>query len=123
MSEKEEEEFLIPEKRNKQFNIIEKIEAQMISYLKEKGYNLHRIYPIIPFVEEDEYMGAFFFFSTESEKEKARSSGIENEIKSYFLKELERHNYPYNLEEVEFGFDSHENVVNNFKGNYNYRFH
>lgn len=68
--------------------------------------------------------GAYVFYPTDADIVKAAESGLESRIKDAVFEELEnvgRGNR--NTVEVEFEFDSHENVERNYEGDYYNRLH
>ncbi len=89
---------------------------------KEASVPLHQVEFIVPFVPTDFDMDALLFLETD-----AQLRGPDAELwKAWLTRELLRllqtQGYPQRwLDEVTFEFDSHENVVKNFKGSYFYR--
>ena len=83
---------------------------------------LYRIEFVATFAEWDHGIGVFVFYETRAQLVAAEASGANRRLKMFFLDELEAANYPFaEFPDVSFEFDSHENVVRNFKGSYFYR--
>jgi len=81
---------------------------------------IFKIHHVITWEEWDNGIGVYIFVKTNSELKKIenRKSQIESQYKRF----LEANNYPFNkFPNVNFEFDSDENVINHYEGNYFYR--
>ncbi|OXM84983.1 hypothetical protein [Paenibacillus rigui] len=74
---------------------------------------------VATFEKWDNSIGVYVFFNCESEKNTADETGKFQMIKQEHLHLLERYNYPFDkYPNVNFIFDSQENVVKNYEGSY-----
>lgn len=105
--------------RNEQFSLIEIAEKKIFEWCRSEGIKLFKIEVIVPFVKTDLSLGVFFFYTRERLIKMYENNGTSNNVKDKFLEILSEVNYPPEyLSEVEFYFDSHENVKKNYNGSY-----
>lgn len=108
--------------REDQFKFIEAARAQLMESANASSVPLHRVEFVVPFVETDFSLSAWFFLETDAQLNGRDAKRWTTWLKSEFLKILRAQDYPARwLGEVGFAFDSHENVVENFEGSYFYR--
>ncbi|MCP3920954.1 MAG: hypothetical protein GY714_00055 [Desulfobacterales bacterium] len=83
-------------------------------FSKEGVYNF-----FILFSPEKNYFGAFVFYRWDKQITEAKESGLSSKIVSAVYEELEKAGRgTRSTIEVEFEFDSHENVERNYEGDY-----
>ena len=81
-----------------------------------KKQNLHEFFVLD---SSETYFGAFVFFETRLQIEQAKQSGLVERIKEEVFREMEKAGRGIPMEiRVDFEFDSHENVVENYEGDY-----
>jgi len=104
------------------FEIIELAKQNLLRWAKEKSLPIHGIEFVATFEEWDDGIGVWVFYENESDLGEGNENGISKRIKTKYLSLLKEYNYPFKkFPKVGFEFDSHENVVKNFQGNYFYR--
>ena len=88
---------------------------------KAASVPLHRVEFVVPFVATDFGLGVWLFVETDAQL-RALTQKHGSWLKREFLNALRAQGYPERwLGEVNFEFDSHENVVKKFEGSYFYR--
>jgi hypothetical protein len=100
---------------------LEKARQQFMEWARSNGIAMERVEHVATFEQWDKNTELYLFFSTDAELERIKSknelSEIENQYR-HFLLDLK---YPFERWPIALYFDSHENVVKNYEGNYFYR--
>lgn len=108
--------------RDQQFKIIERAEKDIMNWAKSQDINMHNIEFVVPFVKDDFSLHAIFFYIDNKVLKRYSNNGISEKVKDKFIRKLKESDYPKeHIKEARFEFDSYENVLKNYKGNYFYR--
>jgi hypothetical protein len=108
--------------RDRQFHVIEDARARILDWSRKREVPLHRVEFVVPFVPSDFSLSVWFFYETNAQLARAQTGGGTKELTSAFMSILRTIGYSDQwLPEVQFGFDSHENVEANYEGSYFYR--
>lgn len=108
--------------RELQLRIIEKNKIKIKRWAKTNGIHLHNIETITPFIDADFELHVVLFFNTDIDLNTYNKDGTSNRLQQLYLEELTNNNYPEEwLKAVTFEFDSYENVMRKYNGNYFYR--
>lgn len=104
------------------FNITKITKHNINLWTVEQKIKLHKVELVGPFVEIDCKLHVVFFFDSDKSLNEYAVGETNEIIKKQFLSELQSNGYPEDLLKlVTFEYDSHENVVKNYEGNYFYR--
>ena len=107
---------------HKAYKVIENAKLDLMAWAKERQIPTHRIEYVAAFEDWNDHLSVWIFFDTNSDRDKCVENGVVNEIKNTYLEILRKYEYPFDeFPKIDFEFDSHENVVKNFRGNYFYR--
>ena len=102
--------------RQQQFDHLTSAKTQILAWAEERGVRLVRVEFIVPFVESAFYMTVWMFYESNTD------AGWAEPLRDEFLRLLANGGYPHEwLSQVAFAFDSHENVVRDYEGNYFHR--
>lgn len=94
---------------------LSEVRSSILKKFYEEG--LHEVF--ILYSPVNNLFVVHLFYDRADQVEAAEESGLASRIKSSIVEQLERHRREQKGSiKVEFDFDSHENVVNNFEGNY-----
>ena len=108
--------------RDEQFAYIEAARTSILQRARERGIPLQRMEFVVPFVDTDFGLSAWFFYETDEQLRRAGDTGWPNQLETHFTEALRVLGYaPDWLSNVEFFYDLHENVFINYKGSYFYR--
>ena len=92
---------------------------------KQRRIEIHEETPrerSIELVDDDFSLAVWGFYATDEELAAAEGDGRTSAFRSQYLAALRRHGYdPSWLDEIDFTFDSVENVEKNFRGSFFYR--
>ncbi len=111
----------IPAERLRQFDLISKATTITLRWAVDNSIPLLRIEPVVPFVETDFSMYAWFFFDTEASVDLFRSDGTGDRVVARFCSDLSACGYPAEwLSLVVCDFASKEIVDRNYQGSYFY---
>ncbi len=103
------------------FPAIEQALSDVLDAMKVRGVRVRHTEVVTTSEEWDETLGIWLFFEDNSELAKCRMDGTTVAIETLFNDRLEAAKNPYSfskLPTVVFEFDSHENVLRNYQGNY-----
>ncbi len=104
------------------FVSITEAKANVLVWALAERIPLHTIEYVATFEEWDHGIGVWIFYKTDADLRSNSASGTNAQLQQQILSGLRSANYPFaQFPEVVFNFDSHENVVRNFQGNYFYR--
>ena len=105
-----------------QLEYVEKVKAEILSWTKTEGIKLHEVQTIVPFVLSDKSLEVWLFFENRELVKVYSENDTVEIVKKKYCELLENIEYPKEyLNQVTFNIDSHQNVVENFKGSYFYR--
>jgi hypothetical protein len=111
----------IPQKRQRQFDLIEVASNATLQWAQASGKSLEQIYPVVPFVETDFSLDAWLFVDTESRIREYQADGTTDAVVSAFRIELAKAGYPPDwLQHVSCHFGSKEIVDRDYGGSYYY---
>lgn len=111
----------IPKERKKQFELIELATKSLLNWAQENNRSLVHIYPVLPFVETDFSLEAWLFLDTKNRIDEYSIDGTLEFLKSRFILELEKVDYPKDwLKTVSFHFGSKEKVDQDYEGSFYY---
>ena len=103
-----------------QWRVLKQIRPRFKSWLKNKSWR-KRFYRI-SFIPYPTFLEIFVFYKTGADVVDGKTDGFSETIKQEMLSDLGDLEYPQLVEtDVRFIFDSHENVVKNYEGNYYFR--
>ena len=104
------------------FRSLEKAKEKALAWAGQRRVPLHAIEYVATFEEWDDGVGVWIFYATDADLKRGSIDGTNAQIQERLLEELRTANYPFSsFPRVAFEFDSNENVVRNFEGNYFYR--
>ena len=108
--------------RADQFACIEFARTNLMRWAEEQGISLYRIGFVVPFVETDLGLSAWFFFETDEQLRRSGAMGWTGRLSARLMDVLEAlgDSAPW-LTNMGFVWDSHENVIHNYEGSYFYR--
>lgn len=95
--------------------------ADVLGEAKVKGIRIRNTEFVTTSEDWDDSLGVWFFYEKDMDIVKYEADGTTERIKQHFLEQLEasKTTYPFSkLPNVIFEFDSHENVVLKYQGNY-----
>jgi hypothetical protein len=105
-----------------QFAWIDSAKKDLLRWAEEQGIPLHQMEFVVPFVDTDFSLSAWFFFETDEQLQRSNASGWPERLSTRFTEVLATFGYPAAwLTKIGFFWDSHENVVRNYEGSYFYR--
>ncbi len=108
--------------RSDQFACIASARTSLLKWAEEQGISLHRIEFVVPFVDADFKLSAWFFFETDEQLRRSDAMGWPERLSARFTEVLSALGYPAAwLTKIGFSWDSHENVIRNYEGSYFYR--
>ncbi len=108
--------------RDEQFAYIETAKGDVLAWAKKKGIPLARIEYVVPFVDTNFSLSAWFFYETDDQLQRSEEMEWPVRLVSELRQVLKRLGYPAAwLSKITGFFDSHENVVRNYEGSYFYR--
>ena len=94
---------------------LSEVRERILAQLKSKG--LHEF--MVLYSRKTDAFGAYVFYEMDNQISEATESGLAEEIKSLVFDELERVGRGSKEGiKVNFEFDSHENVIRNYEGDY-----
>lgn len=94
----------------------------VLSWAASQHIPLHSIEFVATFEDWDDGIGVWVFYETNAQLEQGFGDGTSERVKARVVEELRSASYPFaEFPNLVFEFDSHENVVLNFQGNYFYR--
>jgi hypothetical protein len=82
---------------------------------------IERIAYVATFEDWDSCTGVYVFFPKDSDLQCYKTDGMIAQIEAQYRGTLSDAKYPFERWPVIFTFDSHQNVVENYEGNYFYR--
>ena len=104
------------------FEAIEGARIEFLAWAQANGIPINRVEFVATFQDWDDGIGVWIFYDRNKDLVERNENGLSDEIKSKFMGCLERNDYPFaDFPNVIYVFDSHENVQENYKGNYFYR--
>ena len=108
--------------RSDQFAYIDSAKKDLLEWAEEQGISLHRIEFVVPFVDTDFSLSAWFFFETDEQFGQSGATGWPERLSARFAEVLAALGYPAALlTKIGFVWDSHENVIRDYGGSYFYR--
>jgi hypothetical protein len=108
--------------KDKYYELIEQAEELTLQWAIGQGIPLYKIDCVVVFEEWSNGIGVYIFFENEEDRLMAQEKGILKEIENYHSGILREMGYPFNkYPEVNYIFDSDENVRKNYEGNYFFR--
>jgi hypothetical protein len=108
--------------RSDQFAYIEAARANLLRWAPEHGIPLHRIEFVVPSVDTDLGLSAWFFFETDEQLRRSKAMGWPQRLSTRFTEVVVGLGCPATwLPEIRFVLDSHENIIRNYEGSYIYR--
>ena len=88
----------------------------------DQGIALHTVEFVAAFEKWNDTLGVWIFFETRKDTKVFKKNGTNTQLEEKFTELLGQHQYPFEqYPNVIYEFDSHENVVKRFEGNYFYR--
>ncbi|TBW45607.1 hypothetical protein EZI54_23480 [Marinobacter halodurans] len=94
---------------------LSEVRERILAQLKSKG--LHEF--MVLYSRKTDTFGAYVFYEMDNQISEAAESGLSGEIKSLVIDELERVGRGSKESiKINFEFDSHENVLKNYEGDY-----
>lgn len=111
-----------------QWNILTKAKNEIVEWSEKVHANIFAVY----FIPSDDYsptippenysLGVYIFYETDNDIINNKNNGITEESKKIFQQVISRLDYQkYFGNKIVYMFDSNENVVKNYEGNYYYR--
>jgi hypothetical protein len=91
------------------------------AWMASKSIPVERIEYVATFEDWDTNTEVYVFFPTNADLERHKTDGAIQEIEAHYRQLLSDAHYPFDRWPVVFLFDSHENVLKNYEGNYFYR--
>jgi hypothetical protein len=100
---------------------IKSAEKEFRNWAASNQIPLSRVEHVATFESWDKKTEIYIFFPADSDVQRFRSERKLSEIEHHYHQFLSNADYPFDRWPVTFYFDSHENVVKNYDGNYFYR--
>ena len=91
------------------------------AWAASQGISVERVAYVATFEDWDSCTGVYVFFSQDSDLQRHKTDGMVTQIEARYRQMLSDAKYPFERWPVVFTFDSRENVVKNYEGNYFYR--
>ena len=108
--------------RDEQFSFIGAARFEILKWSASEGIDLFRVEFIVPFVETDFGLSVWFFYTKNNFVTENEKNDVSEKLKERFLEILKHIRYSKrHLAEINFVFDSNENVEKNYEGSYFYR--
>ena len=108
--------------RENQFRIIESARKGILDWASEHKIPLHCVEFVVPFVPSDMGLTVWLFYESNSQLHSEEAIDWSRSLQTAFLSILREHDYPEEcVNELQFAFDSDENVQSDYEGNYFYR--
>jgi hypothetical protein len=108
--------------RSDQLAYIESARTNLMAWAKGQDIPLHRMEFVVPFVDTNFGLSAWFFFETDAQLRRSGALGWPERLSARLTEVLATLGYPAPwLRKIGFYWDSHENVVRNYGGRYFYR--
>jgi hypothetical protein len=106
--------------RVSQWRVLKQIRPRFESWLN--GEIWKKRFHSIEFIPHADFLEVFLFYETDADIASGNSEGISKALRERILSDLRELEYPQvDSTNIRFIFDSHENVVKNFKGSYFFR--
>lgn len=106
--------------RVSQWHVLKQIRPCFESWLK--GQIWSKRFHCLEFIPHADFLEVFVFYETDADVTCGETDGVSNTIKEKTLSDLRGLKYPQaETTDIRFIFDSHENVIKNFKGSYFFR--
>lgn len=111
-----------PAKAAKHFAILRDAEERCQRWAREVGVSIHCFQSIATFEDWDESVHVRVFFPTDQDLQTQKQSGFTKLLESKYRELLSAAGYDFeSFPHLSFGFDSDQNVQENFEGSYFYR--
>lgn len=108
--------------REEQYALIETAKESLMRWAGSQRIPVHRIEYVVPFVDTNFGLNAWFFYETDEQLQQAEGKGWSDRLSTALARLLRNLGYaPEWLLKIQFFFDSHENVVRHYEGSYFYR--
>jgi hypothetical protein len=109
----------IPAERSRQFELIERARKRLMKWAQAENIPLRHVEFVVPFIETDFSLSAWFFYSDELSVASLEGDGTSGRVIQRFKLELANAEYPTHwLSVVECRFASKEVVDRDYAGSY-----
>ena len=106
-------------KRRAQYSIIEDVKAKMLDWANLRNIDLVHLQFDVSLIESEDEMHPVLFFKYDADVSRYGENGITKEVTEHFFELLKSADYPEGMLTVNsISFDSEENVIKNYDGNY-----
>ncbi|HEU5115880.1 MAG TPA: hypothetical protein VFT74_04320 [Isosphaeraceae bacterium] len=103
--------------RDEQFALIETARDSLMRWAGAQRIPLHRMEYVVPFVDTNFGLSAWFFYKTDEQLRQAEENGWSDRLSACLVEVLRDLGYaPDWLWRIRFFFDSHENVLRHYEG-------
>lgn len=103
-------------KEEQQWDLLEKAKIILMGWSKDNNVHIFAVHFVPMF---DFSLEVYVFYENDFDITQNQNNGISDKVKQFFLKALNDFNYmKYFSDNITFIFDSNENVISNYQGNY-----
>jgi hypothetical protein len=103
------------------WNALKTAASGFLGWAASNNIAVERVEHVATFEDWDKSSEVYIFFPTNVDLERHKETGKLQEIETHYRQLLSDAQYPSERFPIRFFFDSHENVVKNYEGNYFYR--
>ena len=100
-----------------QWRVLEVVRGRFENWLVKQSWakRVHKI----EFIPHAQTLEVYVFYKTDADVDDGKSNGVSESVTQKMLSELAESGYPVQASsDVRFTFDSHENILKNYKGSY-----